>query len=344
MKTMIEGFRIFPGDHCGSVAMRGLLNFYCGLELPEPAVFGLGAGLDCMYLSGAGMDPSVTVFGRTGSLEVDVGVALGVDYREQPEADDDHAWELVRDEVLAGRPTMLSGDILYLDYREFKVHFPAHRFVLVGFDDEAQKAFIADRVRDEPEACSYGAVRQSRNPPEGLSTHNLWGRFHGTEVGSSLTDATRSAIDRCSSRMLGSSEDRSDNVDFGEGAGVTRGIEAIRRLARELPSWASREDAQWVASFNSRCIEKFGNGGGNFRRLYAGFLAWARDLDPKLVPEEAPELGARAADGWTAIAGALGTASEEGASSASWKQAADLASEVADVEHELFSRLADRAA
>jgi hypothetical protein len=144
--------------------------------------------------------------------------------------------------------------------------------------------------------------------------------------------------------MLGSSEDRSDNVDFGEGAGVTRGIEAIRRLARELPSWASREDAQWVASFNSRCIEKFGNGGGNFRRLYAGFLAWARDLDPKLVPEEAPELGVRAADCWTAIASALGTASEEGPSSASWKQAADLASEVADVEHELFSRLADRAA
>jgi hypothetical protein len=298
-----------------------------------------------MVLSGAGMDPSVAVFGRTGSLEVDVGVALGIDYREQSEADDDHAWEVVRDEVLAGRPTMLTGDILYLDYREFKLHFPAHRFVLLGFDDAIQKAFIADRIRDEPEACSYGAVRESRNPPEGISTHNLWGRFHGTDVGNSLEDATRSAIARCATRMLGrDSENREAKLDFGEGAGVSTGVDAIRRLARELPGWASREDAQWVASFNSRCIEKFGNGGGNFRRLYAGFLAWARDLDPKLVPEEAPALCVKAADGWTAISASLAEASEEGASADPWKQAAVLAAEVADVEQELFSRLADRVA
>ena len=44
VKTLIEGYRSFPGEHCGSVAMRGLLRHYCGLELPEPAVFGLGSG------------------------------------------------------------------------------------------------------------------------------------------------------------------------------------------------------------------------------------------------------------------------------------------------------------
>jgi len=90
------------------------------------------------------MDPKIGVFGRTGSMEYDVGRALGIDYREQPEADDEAAWQIVREEVLAGRPTMLSGDILYLDYREYKVHFPAHRFVLLGFDDESEKAFIAE--------------------------------------------------------------------------------------------------------------------------------------------------------------------------------------------------------
>ncbi len=58
MQTMIEGYRSYPGEHCGSVAMRGLLHHYCGLELPENAVFGLGAGLDSVYLSGPGMDPS----------------------------------------------------------------------------------------------------------------------------------------------------------------------------------------------------------------------------------------------------------------------------------------------
>ena len=143
MKTLIEGYQSFPGEHCGSVAMRGLLNHYCGLALPEPAVFGLAAGIACVHLESPHMDPAVSVFGRTLALEADLGEILDVDYREQPEADDDHAWQVVREEVLAGRPTMLSGDILYLDYREYKVHFPGHRFVLLGFDDETQKAFIA---------------------------------------------------------------------------------------------------------------------------------------------------------------------------------------------------------
>jgi Butirosin biosynthesis protein H, N-terminal/Domain of unknown function (DUF4872) len=337
MRARIEGYRSFPGEHCGSVAMRGLLHHYCGLELPESAVFGLGAGLDCAYLSASGMDPPVAVFGRTATLEADVAASLGVDYRERPEDDDDRAWRVVRDEVLAGRPTMLSGDILYLDYREFKVHFPAHRFVLLGFDDEREQAFIADRIRPEPETCSYRALRTSRNPPEGISTHNLWGRFHGTDVGRALPDAARHAIARCARRMLG------EGAAAGDGA-VTTGIAGIRRLARELPSWAARDDAAWVASFNARCIEKFGNGGGNFRRLYAGFLEWARSLDPALVPEIAPALATRAADGWTAVATALAAASEQGARAPGWREAAARAAAIADAEEDLFRRLADLAA
>jgi hypothetical protein len=184
---------------------------------------------------------------------------------------------------------MLSGDILYLDYREYKVHFPAHRFVLLGFDDEIQKAFIADRINVPPEACSYGALFTSRNPPEGISTHNLWGKFHGTEVTHSLEEACRIAIDLCARRMLG--EESSFAADFaGEGdTRVVTGVAGIRQLAEELPSWGGREDSAWLASYNSRSIEKFGNGGGNFRRLYAGFLTWARELDAGLVDSKAPD-------------------------------------------------------
>ena len=43
MKTLIESYRSRPGEHCGSVAMGSLLRHYCGLDLPEPAVFGLAA-------------------------------------------------------------------------------------------------------------------------------------------------------------------------------------------------------------------------------------------------------------------------------------------------------------
>jgi hypothetical protein len=343
MKTLIENYRSFPGEHCGSSAMRSLLYHYYDIELPEAAVFGLGAGLDCVYLSAAGLDPAVVVFGRSVNMEADLGLALGVDYREQTEADDAEAWELVRREVLAGRPTMLSGDIFYLDYREYKVHFPGHRFVLVGFDDERETAFIGDRIRAEPEACSYPALFASRNPPEGISTHNLWGRFHGTEPTRSLGDAAAWAIERCSRRMLGR-EATTDPLSESPDLQVVSGIAGIHRFAESLAGWGARDDAKWLASYNARCIEKFGNGGGNFRRLYAGFLRWARELEPARVPAQTPDLAWRAADAWTALSAMLRTASEGDAAAEIWSRAADAAREIADIETELFESLASAGA
>jgi hypothetical protein len=339
MKTMIEDYRNYPGEHCGSVAMRGLLGFYCGLELPEDVVFGLGAGVDCAYLSLPGMSPSVFSAGRTATMEVDLAAALGVDYDEQPDPDDERAWQDVREEVLAGRPTMLTGDIFYLDYRDYKVHFPAHRFVLLGFDDENEVAYIADRIRDEPEACSYPALFESRNPPAGISTQNLWGRFRGSQVKHDLTTACRIAVGTCARRMLGE-ESPQPSVLTGSGASrATSGIAGIERLAEELPGWGERDDAVELASFNASCIEKFGNGGGNFRRLYAGFLRWAHELDPERVPAEAADLAVGSADKWTALAHML-WANSEGADR--WGEAAREASEIAGIERQLFELLARR--
>lgn len=349
MKALIDRYKIFPGDHCGSVAMRGLLHHYCGLDLPEPAVFGLGSGAASVYLSGPGLDPSSMLFGRTIAMEQDLAANLELDYRERPEDDDEEAWQIVREEVLAGRPTMLSGDILYLDYREFKVHFPGHRFVLLGFDDEIQKAYIADRIRPEPEACSYGALITSRNPPEGMSTHNLWGRFHDTVVGRELVDAAQHAISRCAEGMLIDADPNHGQAGglgsmTSAGVKVVTGVRAVRAFAEDVQDWSTRKDATWVAGYNASCIEKFGNGGGNFRRLYSGFLSWARDLDPRLVPESAPGLALEAADTWTAVSNALFAASRDTSNTKHWNDAAEHAMRVADLEERLFGSLADAAA
>jgi len=203
VREMIRDYENRPGEHCGSTAMRNLIHHYCGLDLSEAVIFGLGSGIDFLLLETTEFEPGVLVFGRSVSLESDVAAALGVDYREQPESDDDRAWEQVRDEVARGRPTMLSGDAYYLDYRNFAVHFPAHRFVLLGFDDDRQVAFVADRLDREPQVCSYEALKLSRNPPDFISTQNLWGRFGQTQVRHSLETAFATGIARSAQRMLG---------------------------------------------------------------------------------------------------------------------------------------------
>lgn len=338
MKALIRGYRNFPGEHCGSSSMRGLLLHYCGLELPEDAVFGLASGVASVYMTGPGLDPAHLLFGRGFHIETDLADTLQIDYREAPEPDDDVAWQSVRAEVVAGRPTMLSGDIFYLDYREYKVHFPGHRFVLLGFDDETEKVAIADRINVEPEFCSYGALRISRNPPEGMSTHNLWGKFHGTDVGRTLVDAARVAIEKCRSAMLNEAEPEG-GLEPGGGISVALGIEGTRKFAESLPAWADRDDAPWLASYNARCIEKFGNGGGNFRRLYAGFLDWARALDASLVPAGVGARMREAADGWTAISEDLITVSKDPTRVELWGSARKKALEIADREEEIFRSL-----
>jgi hypothetical protein len=268
--ALIDGYRNVPGEHCGSTAMRNLIRHYCGLELSEPMVFGLGSGIDFVLLEIERFAPGVFMFGRSATMETDVADALALSYAEQIEPDDARAWTLVRDEVAAGRPTMLSGDALYLDYRDFRVHFPSHRFVLVGFDESARVAMVADRIDPEPQRCSYDALAASRNPTDFVSTTNLWGKFHDGTVGRGLPEAIRIAIRKAAARMLG--EGVSAAQFTRAGATAQGGISGLRQLAERLPDYLRGPGARDLARYAGACIESFGTGGGNFRLMYATFL------------------------------------------------------------------------
>ena len=107
-----------------------------------------------------------------------------------------------------------------------------------------------------------------------------------------------------------------------------------------MRGWHRRPDVLALASFNASCIEKFGNGGGNFRRLYAGFLEWARGIDANLVTANAPTLAVDAADGWTAASTCLYRVSKEGPLPALFEEAATHMERVAATERQLFEELA----
>jgi len=341
MRVVIEGYRNLPGEHCGSTAMRNLLFHYCGLALSEEEVFGLGSGLDFLLIRNEATDPAVYTFGRSLTMEVDVADALGVDYREQPEPDDARAWEVVRHEVEEGSPTMLSGDAYYLDYRDFRVHFPSHRYVLLGYDDERRRAIVADRIEAEAQECGYEALALSRNPPLALSTYNLWGKFHGTTVGRTLEEAMAHALGRSVGRMLGDDTSQVDLLRMfsrGGAATIGSGLTALREWRESLLGWRERADARALATFSANTIEKYGTGGGNFRVLYAGFLHRARVVVPGLVTEPMVALAERSAASWAALGTGL-AAIAAGAADDEWQKAHAALGDIVDTETELFERL-----
>lgn len=317
---MIDNFRIVPAGHCGSGSMRNLIYHYCGLDLPEGVVFGLGAGLDSVYFSYPGTPPYMA-FGRGSTMESDLARTLGIDYTEQAQPDNELAWEEVKAEVLAGRPTMLSGDIFYLDYRDYKIHFPAHRFVLLGFDESRGEVYIADRVNDYPETCSMEAVRLSRNPPVAISTYNLWGKFHSGEISSSLPDAAALALRITVERMQGRDLSQRDLMQAAGGSGgvCEAGLAGLNTLVEAVKQWPGREDAADCLAYLDNAIVKFGTGGGFFRNHFAEFVAWAREQAPDLVSTESVTLATSVAAQWNALSPGLQQQAESPERDEGWR-------------------------
>lgn len=342
--AMIENFRIDPAGHCGSGAMRNLLRHYCNLDLDEGVVFGLGAGLDSVYFTSPGSEPPYMLFGRGSTMEADLAITLGIDYTEQIQPDDSLAWDEVKAEVSAGRPTMLSGDIYYLDYRKFKVHFPAHRFILLGYDEEKGEAYIADRINSYPETCSLAAVHRSRNPANAISTHNLWGKFHSGEVRHTLPDACGIALGITARRMLGEDSSQAELMRAFSGnspicAAGLAGLDLFREQAR---AWRELADpAPWLTYFDD-AIVKFGTGGGFFRNHFATFLHWSAQQRPDLVDEQLVSRAHDLARQWNALSPQLQELAGKPQDNKLWEQMYQGIDLVCASEHALFSTLAER--
>jgi hypothetical protein len=349
-RILIDNYRNVPGEHCGSTAMRNLIRHYCGLELSEPMVFGLGSGIDFVLIEAPRYEPGVFLFGRSATMEADVARALGLHYTEQTEPDDVRAWEVVRDEVAAGRPTMLSGDALYLDYRDFRVHFPAHRFVLLGFDDTTRKALVADRIVPDTQACGYEALAASRNPKDFISTLNLWGKFHDGTIERSLAEATGIAIRTAAERMLGhdttsaaGGDSARDAIAAPGGVTIASGIDGLSCLAAKLPAFLEHPNAREFARYAGACIESFGTGGGNFRVMYSAFLEEVRER--RYAPVATDDVAGirESARLWTDLSSRL-RAFASGEADDVTTSAVALVESIGDVERRVFTHLAQVAA
>lgn len=286
---MVPGFHHVPGNHCGSTALRNLLGFH-GVEISEELAFGLGAGAGFYYLVFEDGSPTRWFNGRTARLEESFRELTGVlEMRTFPDAD--RSWAAARAEVDAGRPPLLLTDLYHLDHYGRSAHFPGHAVVLAGYDDE--NALVSDTAFGGLQStglAGLGLARHGSHPAYPLEGHMF--TLGGEADAQRLRDAADAAISRAVSEML--------EPPFGEFGGLP----AMGRLSAEVTDWPRlAEDWRWCARFAYQVIERRGTGGGNFRSMYARFLA-------EVGRDEAAGLADDAAARWTELAEAFQTASE----------------------------------
>lgn len=272
MQTTVHTFPHRRAGHCGSGALRDLLEFH-GLRyedesLDEGAVFGLAGGLGFFYAALPGIKPPIYLVGRTADLERDFcsHLDVGVDFRQTE--DPGEGWELVRREIDAGRPTMVWADIKHLDYLRVRMHNTMHDIIVCGYDIEEGVAIVADNDREELQRCSLESLARARNSEAfpGPNRHATWLMDWPDEL-----PPAHVAVERAIRRAIDNMAGPAKPVMAGAGAGGLAGVELF---AREYPQWPARfaDDLGAVLRGLAVFIVKAGTGGAMFRSLHAAFL------------------------------------------------------------------------
>lgn len=296
--------------HCGSGALRDLLEFH-GLSwgpapLSEGIAFGLGAGLGFVYVELAHMDPPVYLIGRGPGLERDLCRHVSATAERVETDDPDVGWALLKARLDSGQPTMINADIRHLEYLRVQMQNTMHGIVVTGYDEAEAVAFIADNDRDEIQRCSLEALARARCS-DGFprpNRHSTW----LIDFPAALPEPA-SAIRRCLDRTVANMRGGDESMGAPPEA---LGLAGVRRFAGAYPEWPSRFGDRLAAALRGLrvFIVKAGTGGAMFRSLHAGFLHESGRLlgDPGLA--DAARVYDQLSEAWIGLAAASGADSD----------------------------------
>lgn len=265
MKTEFEHHQ---SAHCENGVASNLLKNK-GLNISEPMIFGIGSGLFFVYLPFLKVNfaPGFSYRPLPGSIFRKAAKRLGIKIKREKFSNPAEAQKALEKNLEKGIPTGLQVGVFNLTYfpEEYKFHFNAHNLVVYG--KENGRFLISDPVMDFPTSLSESELQKVRYAKGALAPkgHMYYPIFIPENV--NLKSAIVKGIKETCSRML---------------APVPIiGVEAIRRVAKNIPKWAEKKGTKVTNHYLGQLIrmqEEIGTGGGGFRFIYGAFLQEAADI------------------------------------------------------------------
>jgi hypothetical protein len=292
-------------EHAASGALRDLLAHH-GLSwssepLSEGAIFGLSGALALRARVARGALPAIDLDGRIASIEPELCRHLQITADWCTSDDPAEAWEQLRAELAAGRPTLVRADMAELDYRDGGRHDTRHTIVVTSHEPGEGIVWVADASFPEPQRCSVQSLARARASaawPE-PSRHGL---LRLRPAASALADphaAVWAALQRTVNNMR--------TPPGCEHPHMSSGLEAIDAVAAawpQLPAMTGQRLGQTLGALRFR-IRDGGTGGALFRSLQSRFLHDAAALLGSARLGRAALVCDDLADAWRALAGAL---------------------------------------
>lgn len=260
---IVKDFKHQQSAHCENGVTLSLLKHY-GIELTEPLIFGIGAGLFFTHLPFVKLNgvPGTSFRIMPGYIFKKVCKELGVKMKVQKFSSPEKASRALDEALANNHPVGLQSSVYFLPYfpPAWRFHFNAHNLIIYG--KEGDEYLVSDPIMETATRLSAADLQKARFA-KGFPAPN--GKMYYPVQASgkaNLPAAIIKGMKKTCFFMLSSPPPL-----FGYHGMVYLG-KKIKKYPEKL---GGRKAALYIGSI-VRMQEEIGTGGGGFRFLYAAFL------------------------------------------------------------------------
>lgn len=323
-------FKHHQSGHCENGVASNLL-IYKGINISEPMVFGIGAGLFFVYLPFLKVNfaPGFSFRPMPGVIFNRVAKQLGIKIKRTKFKNPEDAQKALDENLKNNIPTGLQVGVYHLSYfpDEYRFHFNAHNLVVFG--KEGDNYLISDPIMGETTTLTSNELERVRFAKGVLAPkgHMYYPIAFPKEI--NWEKAIRKGIKKTCFFMLAKAP--------------IVGVRGIRTVAKNIRKWPEKIGTKKTNHYLAQLVrmqEEIGTGGGGFRYIYAAFLQEAsRELNMPVLFEMSKEM-THVGDLWREFAINASRIFKNRASAGNtYNQLADDLLKIADLEEDFFKRL-----
>lgn len=266
---MILNFQHNQSAHCENGVTSNLLKYY-GINLSEPMVFGIGAGIFFSHMPFIKLNgiPVTSFRPLPGMIFKRVTKRLGLTVERVKFSNPETAMSELDKVLLSGTPVGMLVGVFNLSYfpDAYRFHFNAHN--LVAFGKENNQYHISDPVMEKIEFLSTEDLKKVRYakgtyPPKGRMYYIKY-----VPKNINIEKAIYAGIKNASKDML--------TIPL-----PMFGVKGIDYLANKMKNWENKLGERKASHYLGqviRMMEEIGTGGAGFRFIYAAFLQESADI------------------------------------------------------------------
>lgn len=254
--------------HCENGAAVSIFQ-HNGIDIDEPLVFGIGAGLFYIYIPFLKVNqaPAISYRPMPGWIFSRAAKRLNIQIKREHFSNVNKSFEALDRNLDKGIVTGLQVGVYHLPYLpdEYRFHFNAHNIVVYG--KRGNEYLISDPVMEFTTTLTKEELTKTRFTKGVFSPRGHM--YYPTHIPDQFDfpKAIRAGISRTVNDMLAP-------VPF-------VGVNGIKHVAKKIPKWVEKEGTKKANYYLAQIIrmqEEIGTGGGGFRFIYSAFLQEAADI------------------------------------------------------------------